>query len=165
MLPDDSTTPGTKFTVDLIIFFTYVVILVTLVVQGSTLPLLLRWLNVVDGGEAEREERTARLKANQAAMSRLAELQQQEKYAVDLLQRLRVEYEDRIRQLEACEQPEAFTGHGLFSADYENLQQDALLVERQTILQLRNERVINDDVLRRIQRDLDLAEARLIGED
>jgi hypothetical protein len=38
-----------------------------------------------------------------------------------------------------------------------------LRVERKTIIRLRNERVINDDALRRIQRDLDLAEARLTG--
>jgi monovalent cation/hydrogen antiporter len=43
------------------------------------------------------------------------------------------------------------------------LQHKALRVERQTIIRLRNERVINDDALRRIQRDLDLAEARLTG--
>jgi hypothetical protein len=43
------------------------------------------------------------------------------------------------------------------------LQRQALRVERQTIIRLRNERVINDDALRRIQRDLDLAEARLTG--
>jgi CPA1 family monovalent cation:H+ antiporter len=41
------------------------------------------------------------------------------------------------------------------------LQRKALHVERQTIIRLRNERVINDDALRRIQRDLDLAETRL----
>jgi hypothetical protein len=43
------------------------------------------------------------------------------------------------------------------------LQRKALRAERQTIIRLRNERVINDDALRRIQRDLDLAEARLTG--
>ena len=46
---------------------------------------------------------------------------------------------------------------------YQRLQRQALRVERQTIIRLRNERVINDDALRRIQRDLDLAEARLTG--
>ena len=46
---------------------------------------------------------------------------------------------------------------------YQRLQRKALRVERQTIIRLRNERVINDDALRRIQRDLDLAEARLTG--
>ena len=157
--------PGRDVIVNLIIFFTYVVILVTLVLQGLTLPLLIRWLKVVDSGETEEEEREARLKANLAAMARLAELEQQETYAVELLQRLRVEYEDRIRQLEACDESESRQGRGLFSADYEHLQQEALLVERRTVVQLRNERVINDIVLRRIQRDLDLAEARLRAEN
>jgi len=46
---------------------------------------------------------------------------------------------------------------------YQRLQQRALGVERDTIIRLRNQQVINDDALRRIQRDLDLAEARLAG--
>jgi len=156
---------GRDAIINLIIFFTYVVILVTLVLQGLTLPLLIRWLKVVDSGETEREERDARLKANQAALSRLAELEQLQKYPGDLVQRLRVEYEDRIRQLEACDECEGTRGGGLFSADYETLQQEALSIERRTIIQLRNERVINDQVLRRIQRDIDLAEARLSDEE
>jgi len=48
--------------------------------------------------------------------------------------------------------------------NYRRLQQHALNVERDTIIRLRNEHVINDDALRRIQRDLDLAEARLSGD-
>ncbi|MDB6066246.1 MAG: Na+/H+ antiporter [Pedosphaera sp.] len=146
---------------DLIIYCTFVVILVTLVLQGLTLPLLIRWLKVVDSGESEEEERDARLKANQAALARLAEMEEHDDYPAELLQRLRVEYDDRVRQLEICEQTDNDGARHLFSADYEHLQQEALNVERQTILQLRNERVINDEVLRRIQRDLDLAEARL----
>jgi CPA1 family monovalent cation:H+ antiporter len=61
---------------------------------------------------------------------------------------------------EACEK-EGGRPHGLYSADYEQLARKTLMVERATLLRLRNERVINDEVLRRIQRDVDLAEARL----
>lgn len=164
LIGTDADAPGRNVISEMILFFTYCVILVTLVLQGLTLPMLIRWLKVVDTGEIDREEREARLKANLAAMARLAELEQQEKYPADLFPRLRVEYEDRLRQLEACEQAAANLGEGDFSSAYENLQQEALVVERQTILQLRNERVINDQVLRRIQHDLDLAEARLLGE-
>jgi Na+/H+ antiporter len=147
-------------TCNVIIFFTFVVILVTLVLQGLSLPFLIRWLKVTDSGETEHEERHARLKANQAALARLGELEAAGQFAADLLQRLRVEYDDRLRQLEAC-QPDADGPKPLLSADYEELQREALRVERQTILKLRNERLINDHALRRIQRDLDLAEARL----
>jgi hypothetical protein len=49
----------------------------------------------------------------------------------------------------------------LFSRDFEELASEALETERDTVIALRNEETINDDVLRRIQRDIDLAEARL----
>ena len=61
-----------------------------------------------------------------------------------------------------AENPEECRGE-VATPQYQRLQQRALDVERETIIRLRNQRVINDDALRRIQRDLDLAEARLTG--
>lgn len=144
---------------DLILFLTFNVILTTLVLQGLSLPTIIRWLNVVDDGAAEKEEREARLKANQAALARLNELADSaEKGALD---RLRAEYEDRIRQLEICAPEGESENANLYSDGYQSLLHEALRVERRTIIQLRNEQIINDAVLRRIQRDLDLAEGRL----
>jgi CPA1 family monovalent cation:H+ antiporter len=156
-LQDGSPFPGRP----LILFFTFTVILATLVVQGLSLPPLIRWLGVEDDRLAEQEEREARLKSNEAALARLNELADSQSIAPEILQRLRIEYEDRIRQLEACESGNGEMSRGLFSSAYEELSHELLLVERRSILQLRNERVINDDVLRRVQRDIDLAEARL----
>ena len=146
---------------DLILFLTFIVILATLVVQGLSLPLLIRWLGVKDEGSMEKEELEARLKANQAALARLREIEESESTKGDALQRLRIEYEDRIMQLAGAE-PER-TGLPLrrFSSEIERLSHEALQVERRTILHLRNQSVINDEVLRRIERDIDLAEARL----
>jgi hypothetical protein len=79
----------------------------------------------------------------------------------DALERLRVEYEDHIRQVEGDEPKNAGTPLRLFSSEYERLSHEALQEERKTILLLRNESVISDEVLRRIQRDIDLAEIRL----
>ena len=45
--------------------------------------------------------------------------------------------------------------------DFEELAREVLQTERDTVIQLRNEEAINDQALRRIQRDIDLAEARL----
>jgi CPA1 family monovalent cation:H+ antiporter len=146
---------------DLILFLTFIVILVTLVVQGLSLPLLIRRLGVKDDGSIEKEEREARLKANQTALARLNETVEREPAKADALQRLRIEYEDHIRQVEGVEPDNAGTPLRLFSSEYERLSHEALQVERRTILQLRNENVISDEVLRRIQRDIDLAEARL----
>lgn len=156
-LADGSPFPGR----DLILFLTCAVIVATLVVQGLTLPTLIRWLKVTDDGADEQEEHKARLKANQAALARLNELDQSGTLSAEIVQRMRVEYEDRIRQLELGDPSDGHASHRLFAPDYEHLSRDILDVERRMILQLRNEHVINDEVLRRIQRDIDLAEARL----
>jgi CPA1 family monovalent cation:H+ antiporter len=156
-MADGSPFPGRA----LILFLTITVIFVTLVIQGLSLPILIRWLRVEDDGAAEAEELTARLKANQAALARLNELAESRPIDANTLHRMRGEYEDRIRQLQLAESAEGQSERRLFSIDYEHLSRETLRVERDVILQLRNERVINDEVLRRIQRDIDLAEARL----
>jgi CPA1 family monovalent cation:H+ antiporter len=146
---------------DLILFLTFMVILATLVVQGLSLPTLIRWLGIKDDGAAKREEREARLQANRAALARLNEIGERDPAKADALQRLRVEYEDHILQLEGAD-PESFgTPLRRFSSEYERLSHEALQTERSTIIQLRNREIINDEVLRRIQRDIDLAEIRL----
>ncbi len=144
---------------DYILFITFCVILATLVLQGLSLPALIQRLGVVDDGLANVEERTARLKANEAAMAYLAEVDHQ--FPADIVERLRAEYNDRIRQLEVCENVGANHSNGMSAPSFERLQQEALDVERRTIIRLRDEFVINDEVLRRIQVDLDHAEARL----
>jgi CPA1 family monovalent cation:H+ antiporter len=153
VVADGSPFPGR----DLILFLTFVVILVTLVVQGLSLPSLICWLGVQDDGSAEKEERQARLKANQAALARL---EKHNDIDAELLARLRFEYEDRIHQLEEGNSNNS-DKKGIFSEAYERLSRETLKVEREVILELRNQRVINDEVLRRIQHDIDLAEARL----
>jgi CPA1 family monovalent cation:H+ antiporter len=145
----------------LILFLTFTVILVTLVIQGLSLPFIIRWLGIKDDGGAEREERDARLKANHAALSRLREIHGSDPSHGVALERLRVEYDDRIQQLRAFGLDGKSSSPHLYSTDYEELSREALDVERQVILQLRNDRVISDAVLRRIQTDIDLAEARL----
>jgi monovalent cation/hydrogen antiporter len=156
-LRDGSPFPGR----DLILFLTFVVILATLVLQGLSLPLAIRWLGIQDDRTMEKEEREARLKANQAALTRLNEIAERDPAKDDALQRLRVEYEDHIRQVEGAEPESAGTPLRLFSSEYERLSHEALQIERVTIIKLRNQDVISDEVLRRIQRDIDLAEARL----
>ena len=146
---------------NLILFFTFIIILATLVLQGLSLPLIIRRLGIVGDGGAEREEREARLKANEAAMARLAELAETSEVLPEAHGRLVEEYRDRIRQLEVCEMAAGEGEPGGPLIGFERLQREALLVERQTIIRLRNERVINDQVMRRIERDLDLAEAQL----
>jgi CPA1 family monovalent cation:H+ antiporter len=149
---------------DYILFVAFSVILVTLVLQGLTLPVLIRKLRVPRDEETDEEERLARLQANKAALEWIEEARAKSNFSTDVVNRLRAEYDERIEQLEHCaDNPDECRGE-IATPQYQRLQHQALRIERKTIIRLRNQRVINDDALRRIQRDLDLAEARLIGE-
>jgi len=156
VLADGAPFPGR----DLILLLTFCVIFGTLVVQGLTLKPLVRWLKIVDDHVPEKEERLARLKANEAALARIEDMGSSSQARPESVERLRSEYADRIRQLSK----EASHEEGvrrLFSRDFEELAREALETERDTVIALRNEESINDEVLRRIQHDIDLAEARL----
>jgi len=156
LLPNGSPFPGR----DLILLLTFCVIFATLVLQGLTLTPLVHWLRVVDDHATEKEERLARLKANEAALMRLETLQSSNRVRPETLERLRSEYADRVRQLRVQNQHEESISR-LYSPDFEELARLLLQTERDTVITLRNEEAINDQVLRRIQRDIDLAEARL----
>jgi len=156
LLPNGEPFPGR----DLIILLTFCVIFATLVLQGLTLAPLVSWLGVVDDHVIEKEERLARLKANEAALARLEELESSNRARRETAERLRSEYEDRIRQLRIEDPDEESVGR-LYSPDFEELACEMLQTERDTVIALRNEEAINDQALRRIQRDIDLAEARL----
>jgi len=158
-LPNGRPFPGR----DYILFIAFSVILVTLVLQGLTLPVLIRKLRVPHDAETDDEERLARLEANRAALKWIEEAGAKQRFSPDAANRLQAEYDERIEQLEHCaENPDECRGE-IATPQYQRLQHQALRIERKTIIRLRNERVINDDALRRIQRDLDLAEARLTG--
>jgi NhaP-type Na+/H+ or K+/H+ antiporter len=145
---------------DLILLLTFSVIFGTLVLQGLTLSPLVRWLKIVDDHVPEKEERLARLKANEAALDRIEEMGSSSQARPESVERLRSEYADRIRQLSKDTSHEESVRR-LYSKDFEQLAREALETERDTVIALRNEETINDEVLRRIQRDIDLAEARL----
>jgi CPA1 family monovalent cation:H+ antiporter len=145
---------------DLILLLTFSVIFGTLVLQGLTLKPLVGWLKIVDDHVPEKEERLARLKANEAALARIEEMGSSSQARPESVERLRSEYADRIRQLSKDTSHEESVRR-LYSRDFEKLAREALETERDAVIALRNDESINDDVLRRIQRDIDLAEARL----
>jgi CPA1 family monovalent cation:H+ antiporter len=100
------------------------------------------------------------LKANEAALAHVEEMEALHRTNPKTAERLRAEYVDRIQQLRGESPPEK-TVRRLFSRDFEDLAREALETERETVIGLRNDEVISDQALRRIQRDIDLAEARL----
>jgi monovalent cation/hydrogen antiporter len=146
---------------DLIVFLTFGVILGTLVVQGLTLPGLIRWLDLEDDGLAEKEEAKARIRAAEAALARLDELVDEDWVNPDTAERMRGLYgfrRDRFRSRFDPESDGAIEGQSL---SYQRLRRELLEAERQELRRLRLEGRIDDDVVRRVQRDLDLENERL----
>jgi monovalent cation/hydrogen antiporter len=146
---------------NLIVFLTFAVILVTLVLQGMTLPALIRRLGVRGDGTEEREELRARLVATNAALARLEELAAEEWTRDDTVERLRGLYDFRRRRLKARAGKLEDDGIEDRSLAYQRLVRELLEAQRHAIVRLRNEGTIGTDVMHRIEREFDLEDSRL----
>ena len=148
---------------DLVIFLAYCVVLFTVVVQGLTLPALIRRLGVVeDGAEEEAEEHDARIRAADAALEALNGLAEEEWARADSIARLRRTFTFRRRRFETLrgdlEDEDGIVDQSLA---YQRLLRTVIEVQRTEIVRMRNAGLISADVMRRVERDLDLEESRL----
>jgi monovalent cation/hydrogen antiporter len=147
---------------DAIVFITFVVIFVTLVGQGLSLIPLLRWLKVGrESDDGERRELDLRVAALEAGVRELEKLGRT--YSLpsqrEVLDRQLDEYRTRIEHLQRHEKGGvAEPAESRF--DHE-VQHAAIAAERRRIMELRDRGEVPDEIFRRVQYDLDLAEARL----
>jgi monovalent cation/hydrogen antiporter len=148
---------------DLILFITFVVILVTVVGQGLTLPAVIRRLGVrEEEGAEEAEETRARLAASKAALIRLDEMAEEDWVREETLERVRGLYRFRKRRFAIrAGMIEDEDGMEDRSLAYQRLMHIIYDAQRDALLRLRNEGEISAEVMRRVERELDLEESRL----
>jgi monovalent cation/hydrogen antiporter len=147
---------------DLIQFITFSLILVTVVGQGLTLPWLIRRLGVIeDGTEEENEEVKARLVIARAALDRVGELEGEEWTREETVARVRQLYEFRQRRFKMRAGKIEDDGLEDRSLAYQRLMHEVYAAQRRELVRLRNERTISSEVMRRVERELDLEESRL----
>jgi CPA1 family monovalent cation:H+ antiporter len=148
---------------NLIQFITFAVILATLVGEGLTLPWLIRKLGVIeDGTEEEHEEVKARLVIAKAALGRVDELEGEEWTRDGTIERVRNLYRYRKRRFAArAGMIEDEDGIEEGSLAYQRMMHEIYAVQRRELVRLRNERRISADVMRRVEREIDLEEQRL----
>jgi Na+/H+ antiporter len=149
---------------NLIIFLTFSVILVTLVLQGLTLPPLIRKLGLAGQSMIAVEEHEARRIILETALKQIKTLRSENH---EDSHHLSAAYDDVLakykRRLSALT-GQSYEEHGIDAHDHGHivsLSLDLLRLERDTAVQLRNEGKINDEVLRLLERELDLTETRL----
>lgn len=146
---------------DLIVFLTFCAILATLVLQGLTLPSLIRKLRVTGDDGAEREELKARKLAAKAAIARIDELAAEDWVRDETADRMRALYDHRLRRFAARFDDGDDGALEEQSVGYQRLRREALEAERSAVYDLRNRGMINDVVMRAVVRDLDLEDERL----
>jgi monovalent cation/hydrogen antiporter len=167
---------------DQILFITFAVIFVTLVLQGPTLAPLIRALALRGDGQQDDEEAHARLVAVEAALAALGDPALAGSPFPEIVRYLEQRYRQRARRWAARESRQLegrghdFSQGHLVAApshdagvldeqrivEYRRLQSLSIDAERRAVITLRDQSIIGDDVMRRIQRDLDL-EAMLLA--
>ena len=146
---------------DLIIFLTFTVILGTLVVQGLTLPGLIRLLHLEPDHTTEEEEARARIQASEAAIARLDELIDEDWVRADTAERMRGLYGFRITRFSSRFDDGADGSIEEQSQAYQRLRRELLNAERDAVTELGRSGEVSGDVVLRVRRDLDLEDARL----
>ena len=146
----------------LVQFIAFSVILVTLVFQGLTLPPLIRYLGVGDDGIPAREELEARRKMSQTVFTKIAEVRQDEKFPASSIDYIEGFYRERALLLQdelADQLGWSTTRHHALSV--RRLRRLMIAVQRRALLNLRQSGQIGDDVMHKLERELDLEELRL----
>jgi Na+/H+ antiporter len=146
-----------------ILLLTFGVIAVTLVGQGLTLPALLHKLKLPGPSEWSPDEAIVRLEAAQAALDRLDELEEQGA-AAEPLRRLRELYRERFALCVAILSGSELPDDGRAELrEYPAMRRDLIAVERASLLEMRDRGMVPADVIRHVERDIDLDEARIRG--
>ncbi|MBY0504100.1 MAG: Na+/H+ antiporter [Bryobacteraceae bacterium] len=151
----------------LILFLTFVVILVTLLLQGFTLRPLIRGLGITADRSSEEELLLARIHSTEQALARLVSLEAEIAVPPNVLQRVRGYFEDRLSGLREQLSLETGNDDPENPSEFRTLAEQRLWwelarAERQAVLALRAEQRIGDEALHEIEREIDLLEARLV---
>ena len=145
---------------NLILLLTLAVILITLVGQGLTLPLVLRWARwdgvEPDGDETER----ARAAGYRAGLDEIVRARPEWPDHQPLFDRLESGLRDRTEHL-ATEDPDETAERRQERIEHEQIQRGVIAAQRAAVIELRDRREINDQTLRLIERELDLEELRM----
>jgi Na+/H+ antiporter len=149
---------------DLILFLTFSVILVTLVGQGLLLPWIFQMLGLVNAGRRELhadriEERAARRRAAQTATARFDQLATERSLPEDIVKPLRAAQRARLLYVEM--KGDGAEARGALADVHDEVELQLIEAERQLINDLYYDGALKDEARRRIERELDLREARL----
>jgi CPA1 family monovalent cation:H+ antiporter len=144
---------------NLIIFLTFCVIFSTLVIQGLTLRPLIRLLGIKGDSKELEKEQEVRMRIASSVIEHI-----EENLSLGLndevLNQIKTKYEIRMQRLRKDPTQQKLNPEEI--NQLHTLQQELLGLERSHLVILRKESVVSDEILRKIEYELDLEETRLI---
>ncbi|MDR4480531.1 MAG: Na+/H+ antiporter [Nitrospira sp.] len=147
-----------------IILISFTVILATLVLQGLSLPPIIHLLRIKEDQGLEQEEILAREHAATAALNRLDQVGSENWATSEQVERVRLGYSRRLERFSTSHLQRDNGADGVHEI-VQRLQHETLTAERMSLIALRNEGTISDEVLHRLEQELDAAAVHLgIGE-
>jgi len=126
-----------------------------------SLPLVIRMLRIEPDHTEDDENAKARIRAAEAAIARLEELEEEDWVREDTAERMRGLYGFRRDRFASRFDGESDGAIEERSQNYQRLRRELLDAERDAVTQLGRDGVISGDVVNRVRRDLDLEYARL----
>ncbi|WP_204806995.1 Na+/H+ antiporter [Mycobacterium riyadhense] len=145
-----------------IIFVVSVVILVSVLVEGSTLPAVVRWARMPEDIARADELQLARTRSAEAALEILPEVAAEVDAGPDVLKRLTKEYEERAALVREIGDDSATNDLAQRNDLVRRVHLRVLDHQRHAVTTLRNQNLIDDIVLRELQREMDLEEVQLL---
>ena len=147
----------------LIIFLTYSVILATLVVQGLTLPPIIRALGLSEEKNLSQEEERARHMMLTAAIEHLDKLERKDAEQQSAWDDIARHYQQRLSRIAQKIDGKRTDASNALTRELQHsrlLSRELRKVERETLQHMHEDEQINDAVLRKLERELDLLDAR-----
>jgi CPA1 family monovalent cation:H+ antiporter len=149
---------------DLLLFLTFSIILVTLVGQGLLLPSVIRGLGLANVGRRERgaakaEEFKARRQAIDTAIERLDQLAVEHQLPEEVVRPLCDQHRDRLKRVQ--HRSDGDDSHKKLIECLDEIEFTLIMAERDLINDLYRRGKIKDEARRRVERELDLRDARL----
>jgi Na+/H+ antiporter len=142
---------------DLLVLTVFVVIAVTLLGQGLTLPLVIRAVGFTEDGTDERRTREALLRGTDAALAGLDAIAEQLHTPPRIAEVVRTIYTRRRERLHAsvAGDPDVITDNAGGQA-FRALRTRLIEIERETLVALRSEGLVSEEILQHLQESLDL---------
>ncbi len=148
-----------------ILILTFAVILATLVIQGLSLPSLLRRLKFSDAGAEKAEEQTAREAITNVALQYLASVSNGDQLQQRAVKQLQDAHRNRAEGFQVARRARMHKPEAQYMTRLIALERELVRIERRALIDLRDRGMISDDVLRRFQVLLDLEESELEEEE